>query len=227
MMAKMDEVRGATAETQNSQPGNSSPATAIRGLRRSQTVYEKRPRFRVFDEREQDVLLGFVDRSVAFRRRSGAWIRWRPRRTRCARAVGFRREDVENSAANGEFADHLDGVARFVADGAEVGDDVFERDFLAGRRMRRQASRKSRGVRGEQGRGDGRDEDREPSGSRAAIIRQRAAARSRCAARGSAPAARQARGSPGRPMPPTLVPTRLKNVPTSSERFPPACCRRR
>ncbi len=86
---------------------------------------------RSFGEREQQ---GFVD-GIGRALRSGIelanGIRFVAEEFDAERAIGFGRVDVEDAAANGVLAGHLDDVGGSIADGVEVGEEGIEIEGFA------------------------------------------------------------------------------------------------
>ena len=88
-------------------------------------------RLRIFDEREKQRFLRLHDGALCLRIEAAHGLDLVAEELDAHRLFGFWRKDVEDAAAHGELADHLDRIALLVADAAQMRDHVFEREFVA------------------------------------------------------------------------------------------------
>jgi hypothetical protein len=95
-------------------------------------LVEEGPGAGEFEEREEGDFVELEDRALGFDVEGTERFDGVAEQFDADGLVGFGGEDVDDAAADGILADHFDGLALFVADGVEVGDQLLHGDLFVG-----------------------------------------------------------------------------------------------
>ena len=118
-------ARGRATGTQYSQPGNSSPGTAMRAGMLCELV-KKLARLRILEQRQQRCFFDLQNGPLRFGIESPHGLDQIAEELDANGLRRLGRKDIENAAAHRILADHLHRIAFLVTDASQVRDDIFE-----------------------------------------------------------------------------------------------------